>query len=110
MPLYAYECLDCGPFQAKRSLADFDTDATCPDCNGASRRSLAAPTLMAMSANSRQAYARNEKSAWSPEVVRRDGGDHSGHKHGPGCGHGHAHAAQKHIHTGGKPWMVGHSH
>lgn len=110
MPLYTYDCPDCGPFQASRSLADFDSDAACPGCATQSPRSLAAPTLLAMPAGKRQAYARNEKSAWSPDVVRRDGGHQSGHVHGPGCGHGHAQGGRKHVHSGGKPWMVGHSH
>ena len=106
MPLYTYECAECGPFQETRALQEFDTDAHCPNCDRASPRSLAAPGLLAMPANRRTAFARNEKSAWSPEVVRRDSGA-SGHVHGPGCGHSHAHRTHAH---GGKPWMVGHSH
>jgi putative FmdB family regulatory protein len=106
MPLYGYQCAECGPFQVSRSLAEFAADAECPTCRHASPRILAAPGLMTMPANTRTAVARNEKSAWSPRVVQRDTGQ-SKHVHGPGCGHGHSGIAQAH---GGKPWMVGHSH
>ena len=103
MPTYDYECGDCGSFRAKRSLAEFDHDVECPACGGIGRRALAAPTLMAMPANTRIAHARNEKSAWSPDVVRREP---QGHVHSATCGH----SGHKHAHHGSKPWMVGHSH
>jgi putative FmdB family regulatory protein len=103
MPTYEYDCAECGPFRANRSLADFERDATCPGCGASRRRALAAPLLMAMPSNSRIAHARNEKSAWSPDVVRREP---QGHVHSPSCGHG----GRQHAHHGGKPWMVGHSH
>ena len=106
MPLYTYSCAACGPFQSARTIAEFEADAECPGCGAGARRSLAAPMLMAMAANNRQAYARNEKSAWSPEVVRRESG---GHVHSAHCDHGHGGGQQVRQH-GGKPWMVGHSH
>jgi putative FmdB family regulatory protein len=107
MPLYTYDCSACGLFQSARSIAEFEADAECPGCGARTPRSLAAPMLMAMPANTRQAYARNEKSAWSPEVVRREAG---GHVHSADCGHGHGGSGKKNHQHGGKPWMVGHSH
>lgn len=107
MPLYTYECSACGPFQSARSIAEFEADAECPGCGVGAPRALALPMMAAMPANTRQAYARNEKSAWSPEVVRREPG---GHVHSAHCGHAHGASGKKVHQHGGKPWMVGHSH
>ena len=107
MPLYTYDCTECGPFQATRTIAEFEFDAECPGCGGSGRRTLAAPTLMTMPAHTRQAHARNEKSAWSPDLVRRES---DAHVHSAHCGHLQGHSDHRHAHHGGKPWMLGHSH
>lgn len=76
MPTYDYLCPDCGPFQDRASMAEFDRPAPCPDCGAESRRAmLTAPLLARMDGGRRRAHATNERSADSP---RRS-------SHGPGC-------------------------
>jgi putative FmdB family regulatory protein len=94
MPLYAYDCDRCGPFQEWRSMSESGDPFPCPRCRRKARRAISAPRLGIPGAL-KQAHARNEKSQHEPEVVRR--------KAGGGHDHGHRHA-QKSRH----PWMVGH--
>lgn len=78
MPVYEYECGDCGAFTALRPMAEFEAPCPCPDCGEvAPRVMLTAPAISAMSRSSRLAHAANERSAHEP---RRSSG------HGAGCG------------------------
>ncbi|HET7837003.1 zinc ribbon domain-containing protein [Variovorax sp. J31P179] len=43
MPSYDYACERCGPFVARRALAQFDQPAPCPACGAPSRRALTVP-------------------------------------------------------------------
>jgi putative FmdB family regulatory protein len=46
MPVYDYECADCGTFEAVRRIAERDDSALCPRCNAlAMRVVVGAPTL-----------------------------------------------------------------
>ena len=39
MPLYEYECLECGEkFELRRSIADSDTEIKCPECGAENPR------------------------------------------------------------------------
>lgn len=79
MPLYEYECRDCGPFEAMRPLAESAQPGECPGCGGAAPRAiLTAPAFAGMPAATRQAHATNERSRHEPRRV-------SG-SHGPNCG------------------------
>ena len=35
MPIYEYECLECGEkFELRRAMADSDSEVKCPKCGG----------------------------------------------------------------------------
>ena len=72
MPLYDYECRDCGAFRDWRPMSEWNADVPCPDCSLPSRRQAAAPMLGVLSTNTRIAHERNERSAHEPKVVRRE--------------------------------------
>lgn len=81
MPLYEFDCLTCGSFNAYRSIAGRDEDVLCPKCGVQASRIISAPNLAVMSPVLRQAHARNEKSCHEPRVS-------TGHRCGTGCGCG----------------------
>ncbi|SAK63138.1 FmdB family regulatory protein [Caballeronia temeraria] len=46
MPVYDYECADCGAFEAVRRIAERDDPAVCPQCGAtAGRVTIGAPTV-----------------------------------------------------------------
>ncbi|GGC47598.1 FmdB family zinc ribbon protein [Chelatococcus reniformis] len=108
MPVYDYECPDCGPFSALRSMADYQAAADCPSCASAAPRILlSAPALAQMEAGRRSAFTTNERSRNEP---RRSGA------HAPGCGccSGRPLSRTRQSATGAKsfpsarPWMISH--
>lgn len=112
MPVYEYQCPDCGTFEALRSMAQYQAPLACPVCAKSAQRILAtAPALATLSASTRQAHSVNERSAHAPRSTA-DGG----HRHGPGCGCGSAVApSATQASVGGKkafpskrPWMISH--
>ena len=67
MPVYDYECGECGVFTALRPMAKCQEPLSCPDCGQpAPRAFLSAPALANMSAERRTAHAINEKAAHEP--------------------------------------------
>ena len=78
MPVYDYDCAQCGPFTATRPMADSAAPLDCPDCGVAAPRAFfTAPAVAGMDAGRRSAMASNERSA----------GDQSMSKsHAAGCG------------------------
>lgn len=110
MPLYDYECKDCGPFRDWRSMSEWEIDVPCPDCSLPAPRRAAAPMLGVLSANNRIAHERNERSAHEPKVVRRQdlpGGHRHSHQQnvGPLIKQQFGNVVQSHR---DRPWMVGH--
>lgn len=116
MPLYDYECPDCGEFTLARSLADRNLEANCPDCNQLAARVLSAPNLSLMPGTRREAHARNERSRHEPRLMTR-------HRCGAGCGCGSPSKTTKtnkrkvNLGKAGvfetttkpkRPWMLGH--
>ena len=108
MPTYEYECAYCGPFDARRAIAERDTPASCPSCETFSARVIrSAPQLFSLGQTARSAHAVNERSAHEP--VRSSA-------HGAGCGccsgkiklprSAEAQAAPRTA--GGRPWMISH--
>jgi putative FmdB family regulatory protein len=78
MPIYDYDCPDCGPFAALRAMAEFELPHDCPACGGESPRvMLTAPALAGMDRARRVAAETNERSSHEP---KRSAG------HAPGCG------------------------
>jgi putative FmdB family regulatory protein len=110
MPLYDYECRNCGPFREWRPMSEWDADTPCPDCSLPAPRQAAAPMLGVLKTNNRIAHERNEKSAHEPMVVRREDLPRN-HRHG------HRLSVNPSIERQfgnvspsppGRPWMVGH--
>jgi putative FmdB family regulatory protein len=116
MPMYDYECEQCGPFSHWQRLADRNDLVRCPVCEAMAVRMISAPNLVLMPAARRAAHARNEKSRHEPGVTTRHRC-----KSGCGCG-GKAGSARKSTQTVDlgkagrfetarkvkRPWMLGH--
>ena len=71
MPLYTYDCGDCGPFDAWSSIAEAERACACPFCEAPGERQVAAPRLNLMNASLRQALGRSERSGSEPRMVKR---------------------------------------
>lgn len=53
MPIYDYECADCGAFEVMRRIAERDDPVDCPQCSGAVERiHTGAPMLASSDGNS----------------------------------------------------------
>jgi predicted nucleic acid-binding Zn ribbon protein len=92
MPLYAFECPGCGPFELRTEVgaqcrqviagsAGGPIAGRCPDCGGEARRVFTAPGLARLSLPMRRARDMEERSAHEPEVVTSKRGRplHVGH-------------------------------
>ena len=119
MPLYDYNCAQCGPFQAWRPISQASATVACPECETQGQRVVTAPFLNTMNPHTRIAHQRNEKSADQPRVMNRSQLDRSGpslaelgHHHGPHHSHGHSASnrltGNEHYQHSNKRWMVGH--
>src|SRR5690625_5136673 len=67
MPLYPYECADCGPFELWRSFDEASEPGTCPGCGEPAPRMIAIPVIHGAAAARR---ARNAARA-EPRLVSR---------------------------------------
>jgi putative FmdB family regulatory protein len=121
MPIYEYECDDCGVFTALRSMSQSSLPANCEFCGCESPRILSVPRLAVLGKSQREAHERNEKSAHEPRVARRSGcgcsGSHTcksgkdssiskpAQKVNPATG---APALQMQTKKTARPWMLGH--
>ena|SRR5580658_1446876 len=109
MPIYEYECAQCGTFTALRPMAEYLDPSVCPDCGDAAPRVLlSAPNIGGMDPARRRAHGKNEQSAHAPA---RSGG------HGANCGcavHGGRRASPAAAAPAAKsfpqkrPWMISH--
>lgn len=80
MPVYDYQCSDCGIFSELRPMALSKAPCDCPDCGqSAPRVFVTAPNYALMDSSIRTAHSTNERSKDSPKSTK------SGHAHGPGC-------------------------
>lgn len=107
MPIYEYECPDCGIFDELRPLSQAKDPARCPECGAIRSRRISAPALTRLPHSLRTAMERNERSAHAPRSTRR-------------CGCTGAHTCQPPSTTRGtqpvkqarkrnaRPWMLGH--
>jgi putative FmdB family regulatory protein len=95
VPLYAFHCESCGPFEEWRLLSDYSKPARCPRCDASATRVFTPPNLVRTPEPIRKARMLEEKSAHEPDVVC---GPLPGTKrHKPHTAHG-------------RPWMIGHGH
>ena len=95
MPIYAFDCDACGPFELARRVEDAARPAACPTCASEGRRIFTPPGLALVPRPVRRAREREEKSAHEPDVVTHKQGRPLPHKHG----HGHRHPM---------PWVMSH--
>jgi putative FmdB family regulatory protein len=70
MPLYAFACETCGPFEEWRPHSESSSPSRCPVCQAAARRLYTPPGLVRTPAPVRRARHLEEKSAHEPEVVQ----------------------------------------
>ena len=107
MPVYEYNCGECGPFTKMRGLDQSSAPANCPECGAASPKIFSVINLRAMRPENRVAWERNERSANAPHVC------------GAGCSHGPTKskraptpgekpALQTSSKQNRRPWMLGH--
>ncbi|MCA0175189.1 MAG: zinc ribbon domain-containing protein [Proteobacteria bacterium] len=83
MPLYDYLCPACGPFDARRAVAERDVPLPCPHCAAPAVRAwLSTPHLATMPSARRAAFAVNERSAHAPQ----HSGSYQRLRHPAGCG------------------------
>jgi putative FmdB family regulatory protein len=83
VPVYAFTCEGCGPFDLVRPMADASTAAACPKCGAEARRVFTPPGLALLARPVRRALEVEEKSAHEPELVSRKQGRPLPHKHEP---------------------------
>jgi len=111
MPVYEYECVAHGAFDAVQPLSAYREPLPCPECGAAAARVvLSSVALACMPSAVRSARQRNERSAHEPLSSRES-------KHGKGCSCCSGHSvnnATKLARDGSKtfptkrPWMIGH--
>jgi putative FmdB family regulatory protein len=89
MPLYEYDCLDCGPFDLWRSMAESSAAAPCKQCGAPAARVLSAVALGRGRGRPRPTV--------EPHLVKRNFDPPPAAK--PSGGPAHAHD---------RPWMIGH--
>ncbi|MEK1908414.1 MAG: zinc ribbon domain-containing protein [Pseudomonas sp.] len=115
MPIYEYDCADCGDFTRLRPMAERDQPCDCPSCGMQSGRViLSAPGLATMPGSQRRAIAANERSANAPQTLDEY---KQTRKHPKGCGCCTPNKplaptkANPHAMKGkpaGRPWMISH--
>jgi len=78
MPLYAFDCPGCGPFDL---LTEVGAAGRCPGCGTEARRVFTPPGLALLARPMRRARDMEERSAHEPEVVTTKRGRplHLGH-------------------------------
>lgn len=72
MPLYEFRCERCGLFECWRPLSKAGEPMTCPRCQVVARRVYTTPGLVKTPPALARALYRSEKSAYEPEVVKRE--------------------------------------
>ena len=115
MPIYEYDCPNCGDFTALRPMAESALPCDCPECGAAGMRViLSAPALATMAGNTRRGIAINERSAHAPKTVDEY---KDSRRHPSGCGccgpskkveptKANPHALKGK--SAGRPWMISH--
>ncbi|WP_299675802.1 zinc ribbon domain-containing protein [uncultured Roseobacter sp.] len=109
MPIYEYQCTDCGVFEDTAPMSAFADPCDCPACGqSAPRVMFSVPHISGMASATRRAHETNERSADSPK--------RSAHAPGCGCCGGGKKASNKTLHRADgsksfptkRPWMISH--
>lgn len=83
MPVYAFTCEDCGPFDVMRPMAESGAPARCPSCGTTAARVFTPPGLALLDAPIRRALDTEDRSAHAPDVVSERSGRPLPHRHEP---------------------------
>lgn len=86
MPLYEFQCNDCGMFDLWRSMAESSDPAHCPGCHEPGRRIFSPPNVLSGS-------LRLKRENTDPQLIKRDR---------------EPVAPKVQNHSGSRPWMIGH--
>lgn len=110
MPIYDYDCPQCGIFSKLNPMSRAQDPAPCPKCGHTSRRRISAPYIAGMPSALRQAHERNERSAHEPRTVRKSSCGCSGaHTCKPKSGNDAGKTPlQSSTRLNQRPWMLGH--
>jgi putative FmdB family regulatory protein len=69
MPVYAFTCEACGPFDLARPMAESGAPARCPSCGADAGRVYTPPGIALLDRPVRRALDVEEKSAHEPDVL-----------------------------------------
>jgi putative FmdB family regulatory protein len=83
MPIYAFTCAGCGPFELIRPMAEVSVPARCPSCGSRARRVFTPPGLALLSTPVRRVLDDEHRSAHEPDVVTERRGRPLPHRHEP---------------------------
>lgn len=97
MPLYEFRCENCGPFECRRPFDEAGVPMICPKCQAVARRVYTTPGLVKTPPALAQALYRAEKSAYEPEVIKREYPVSKEEK-----------PSQVVYQSHGRPWQIGH--
>lgn len=89
MPLYEFQCNDCGPFEAWRTMAEAMSPMNCPTCEEAAKRIFSAPSVMLNSG-----FRLKQKPSAEPKLVTRQETEPA--------------KTTYRSHGDGRPWMINH--
>lgn len=108
MPIYEYECENCGEFTALRAIAERDRPQSCPRCDAASARCIRTPPAFAgVPVALRHAHAVNERAAHEPRRISTSEASTAARgRSRAGAGSGGERPLCSSAH--GRPWMIGH--
>jgi putative FmdB family regulatory protein len=83
MPVYGFDCAECGPFELTRPMAEAGLPGACPACGAPARRVFTPPGGALLARPVRRALDIEEKSAHEPSVAGAKRGRPLPHRHGP---------------------------
>jgi putative FmdB family regulatory protein len=83
MPVYAFICTGCGPFEVWRPVTSAAAPVRCPRCDGPARRVFTPPGLALLATPMRRALEEEHRSAHEPDVVTQRRGSPLPHGHEP---------------------------
>ena len=107
MPVYEYNCEECGPFTKLRGLDQSNATVNCPECGAASPKIFPVINLRAMRPENRVAWERNERSTHAPHVCGANcvhGSDKPQNRPAPSGKPAFRFSAKRNR----RPWMLGH--
>jgi putative FmdB family regulatory protein len=99
VPIYQFECLSCGSFDARRPMIEASAPMRCPTCDEPAERRFSTPGGRRLPLATSQAIDRSQRSAYEPAT--RSTSEMGAARRSPRPAHLHRHTAQR-------PWQIGH--